>query len=625
MDGLLIEKTKEVKKAGKIEVTKKMEKTKQIEVTERNEKNEVIGSLRAAPTPFRSACLYGLFGWLCVFFFLHEAKAQSNNALSIFEGERIVSVSFRYENIPADTTLYIDRMQQVENAFLVYPYTHFNQVMTDYYLTRIRLLPFVETADADIISLGEGGIALIVRVVFSLRPEAKKKPRNLLKDIHSFPVIYADNSAFLTFRISASEMGYSDNDAWFARPEPLLKGNPLVDHPAGAGYTGWVEGFAMGGVYGIVPLLRPQNIHLYGGANYIVSFSAGRELFTDKSRFYGHVDDAFAGLVGGDRTSAGHEYAYNILYGRKQYILGNGWLITNTAMNGEERGALQLNPRRAAKRLFQAGARWDKLVLQGFSLQPNELPLLDSHTILDGLNLEWGNSDRIQAAATVIHSPRSDVKYYLPDGTTHTRKGLWVYNLRLFGNPALNRAGLFYKSEFGLQTNNRFPMRAYAWYIHAGWNFAQVRGKPALSYRFAYFSGDNPATSTYERWDALYTGGNGEQWVQGSNMYKIVQNSNEMTHLLQLIYTPWPKWQTVTQLWSFIAPQKNNLGGNPALSTLKSRYYGSEVNLTVKYFYSRRWYFHFNTALTFPGNGIREVVPGARNWFCLMAFAQYTL
>lgn len=568
------------------------------------------------------------YGWLllfCVFLCSGRIKAQSNNAVSIFEGERIQSVLFHYENIPPDTARYIRQMQEVENTFLVYPYTHFNQVMTDYYLSQIRNLPFVETAQADITSLGEGGIGLTVQVVFSVSPEGGKKVTNLFKDIHAFPVIYAHEGSFLTFRASASEMAYSNNNAWFACPEPLLKGNPLADQPAGKGYTGWGEGFVMGGIYGIAPVLPKLNLHVYGGTNYIVSFNAGRELFTDRSRFYGHVNDAFVGVVGGDHTPGGHEYSYNFLFGRKQYILGNGWMITNTAMNGEERSALQLNPRRAARRLFQAGGRLDKLVFQFFSLKPDELRILDSHTILNGLNMEWSNNDRIQAGASFLYSPRSDLRYYLPDGTVHTRQGLRVYNLRLFGNPALNRPGLFYKSEFGYQTNRHFAMKAYAWYARIGWNFAHVSGQPALSYRFAYFSGDNPDTPAYERWDALYTGGNGEQWVQGSNMYKIVQNSNEMTHLLQLVYTPWTKWQTVTQLWSFIAPQKNNLGGNPALSTLPARYYGTELNLTVKYFHSRRWYFHFNTALTFPGKAIREAVPDTRPWFCLMGFVQYTL
>lgn len=94
-------------------------------------------------------------------------------------------------------------------------------------------------------------------------------------------------------------MAYSNNNAWFAQPKPLLVGNPLADGSSGEGYTGWGEGFMMGGVYGITRVIPKWNFHLYGGASYIPSFSAGRELFTDKSRFHGEVEDAFAGFIGG--------------------------------------------------------------------------------------------------------------------------------------------------------------------------------------------------------------------------------------------------------------------------------------------------------------------------------------
>lgn len=555
-----------------------------------------------------------------------RASAQSNNAQSIYEGERIQSVQFAYSDLPADSLKAARQMQQVEDAFLVYPYTHFNAFQVTYYLSQIRNLPFVDEAAYQVVPQGDGSYNLQVAVRMAEEGAVTSRRSNLFKDIKSFPVIYSDPHSLLTFKMSASEMAYSNNNAWFAQPTPLLTGNPLAENAPGKGYTAWLEGFTMGGIYGITRVIPKWNFHVYGGASYILSFSAGRELFTDKSRFHGEVEDAFAGFIGGKRLNNNHEYAYSVLYGRKQFVLGNGWLIINTSMNGQERAGLQINPRWAARSLFLASFRWDKMSFQAFQLRPNELPIFYSRTILNGANFEVGSSDRVQLGASLLHSPRSDVKYYLPDGTVLNRNGLWVYNLRLYGNQPAGQPGLFYKTEGGYQTNSHYKMRAYAWYAQAGWSFANTRGKPALSYRFAYFSGDNPKTKAYERWDALYTGGTGEQWVQGSNMYKIVQNSNEMSHLLQLVYSPVPKLQTVTQLWSFMAPQTNNLGGNPGLSVMKARYYGTELNLTVKYFYSRHWYFHLNTAFTIPGSAIKETIPGDfKNWFCLMAFVRYSL
>lgn len=571
----------------------------------------------------KKICFLSLF---CLLFAcLPDAGAQSNNALSIYEGELINSVTFTFTNEPKDPLNALNIKQKVENTFLIYPRTHYSSFMADYYISRINSYEFVESATLDIELPGEGGIDLRVTVILTTDETKIKKESNLFKNIRSFPTVFMDNRSFFTFKLSGSEMAYSNNNAWFGQTAPLLTGNPLVDTPAGKGYTAWLEGFGMGGLYGISKIVPRLNLHLFGGASYILSFSAGRELFTDQSRFHGEVEDAFAGFIGGNRTGSGHIYSYSALYGRKQFVLGNGWLIVNTSMNGQERAALQINPRWAAKRLFQAAFRWDKLVFQAFQVRPNELPIFNSRTILNGLDLELGNRTLTQIGASVLHSPRSEVKYYTPDGKVYSRDGLWVYNLRLFGNQPGNQPGLFYKLEGGYQRNAHFKMRAYAYYTQAGWNFTRTPGTPSVSYRFAYFSGDDPKTSAYERWDALYTGGTGEQWVQGSNMYKIVQNSNEMTHLVQFVYSPVRKLQTVTQIWSFIAPEKNNLGGNPGLSTLDSRYYGTEFNLTVKYFHSRHWYFHLNTALTLPGDAIRDIVPDTKNWFCLMAFLRYTL
>lgn len=107
-------------------------------------------------------------------------------------------------------------------------------------------------------------------------------------------------------------------------------------------------------------------------------------------------------------------------------------------------------------------------------------------------------------------------------------------------------------------------------------------------------------------------------------MYKMVQNSNEMSHRVQVVFNPLRKVQLVGQAWLFYAARLNNLGGNPALSQLHSKFYGSEFNLTVKYFSNRHWYFHLNTAYTIPGSAITRNVSGARNWFCLSVFVRYS-
>lgn len=549
--------------------------------------------------------------------------AQTNNPVSIYEGINIQSVKFVFSNRPADTSLTSAYIKIIESEFKVTPQTQFNSLLTSYYVSKINLLPFVDNTRLSVTPTEENMVAITLDVLFA-EQETGKERESVFSDKRLFPVLYNSERTFLTLKAAASEMLYTNNNAWFAQPAVMTNGNPLATNPSGKGYTAWLEGFASAGIYGIVNIIPRMNLHIYGGVNYLASFSAGNELFTDKGRVHGAIEEAFAGFIGGGHTPGGKGYKYNFIYGRKQFTLGDGWLIINTSMNGDNRAALQLNPRWAGKELVQAGFTWDKIALQYFRLKPNELDILNSHTVINGAELKLSNHKNALLAFSFLQVPESDFRYYLPDGTVHTRKGLQVYNLRLFKNTG-EKGGLFFKAEGGYQRNSNFNMSAWAYYGELGWNFAKTKGSPTIGYRFAYFSGDDPGTKSYNRWDALYTGGNGEQWVQGSNMYKIVQNSNEITHRLQAVYNPVKKMQLVGQAWLFYAAQKNNLGGNPALSVLQSRFYGTEFNLTVKYFHSRRWYFHLNTAYTLPGNAIKDIVPETKNWFCLSVFARYSL
>lgn len=549
-------------------------------------------------------------------FTTHFVFSQSNNPVSIYEGVTINAIHFTYNSSTNEGVI-----KAVEGKFKIYPQTPFNSFMTDYYLAQINLMAFVTSATYSVDPATQGGVDLTVNVVLSEKAIENKR-RTVLRDASMLPLLYSSSRSFYTAKLATSQMVYSNNNAWFAQPTPILNGNPLVDGPIGAGYTGWLEGFAMAGVYGITTVVPKYNIGVYGGASFMVSYSAGRELFTDRSRFYGNFDDAFVGVVGGSRTKSGHNYLYNIMYGKKQFILGDGWLLINTSMNGGNRAALQLNPRWATKELFSAGFSWDRITVGIFRLSPNELPILNSNTVINGVNVEYGNRDNMLFGASFLQVPKSSFKYYHPDGEVTQRKGLQVYNLRLYKSS--KNGGLFFKTEGGYQRNSNFKMRSYAYYGELGWLFKNTKGAPAVSYRFGYFSGDDPDTKAYERWDALYTGGTGEQWVQGSNMYKMVQNSNEFTHRFQAIYKPMRKMEMVGQVWLFYAPQKMNLGGNPALSVLQSHFYGTEFNFTLKYFHSRRLYFHMNTALTMAGDAIKDNVEGTKNWFCLMGFVRYS-
>ncbi|MEN9685759.1 MAG: hypothetical protein RLZZ28_1545 [Bacteroidota bacterium] len=550
--------------------------------------------------------------------------AQVSNAF--YEGERIATVIYVFQDKLADTLAQKNLEQAVKRAFPIFPQTTIRTLLLDGYTNKVRKLEQVADAQYEVLPSQMGGINITLNVVISDKVKEQKNKSGVLTGEKDFPILYQDNKTLLTTKFAIAQMLYSNNNAWYGRDDAMLNGNPLAKNPAGKGFTSWVEGWASGGLYGITTLSTKGNMYLYGGVSYIVSGSAGKELFTDKSRVYGAVEDAFVGFMGTVGYPSGNRFTYNLSMGRQQFSVGNGFIIRNTAANGDNRAALQLNPRWAADYLGLASARYNNILLQAFQLDPDELNVVDSRTVIRGFNAEWGSGYSNQIGFMMLGVPQSDFKYYTPSGKVLGRNGLQLFNFRFYANNPPNVPGLFYKGEIAYERNTHFNMASFAGYSEIGWSFAKSPGTPTLRYRYAYFSGDNPDTECYERWDPLLTGGNGEEWVTGANHFKIVQNSNINVHQLQANIRPWPKIEFVPQAIYMYASKNNNIGGNPALGYMPKKEYGSEFNITVKYFPSKRWYWHGHLAYTIPGSGVQDALSNsARPWLSAMLFFRYSL
>ncbi len=474
------------------------------------------------------------------------------------------------------------------------------------------------------IEFGQTG-GVIVNVVITLGAgAAEAKPRGMLTEggAKDFPVLYDANGTFLKLKLESLAMYYGNNDAWYGRPDLTLAGNPLVKgKTAGPGYHDWTEGFFHTGLYGITPL--SDSVYVYGGLSAIVSGSVGQELFTDETRSYLGLEDAYVGIVGGTTTEKGDRLVVNASAGRQRFSIGEGFLIVNSAANGGDRAALQSNPRWASDMLAIGQVKYNNTKLEAFYFDPDELPLIDSDTKIVGANLETRIGNQLDLGATVLYVPESTFGYFTTTGS-FSREGLQVFDARLRWQPNPGGvSGPFIAAEGAFQRNENFDMAAYGFFGEVGYSFADVPWTPTISYRYAQFSGDDPDTSRFERWDPLYSGGTGEQWVQGINHFKLFQDSNLIAHRIQARVRPSPKVELVPQLWFFQAESTTNIGGNPALSVLGSKDLGFEVNMTAKYFMSRNVLIQGSVAATFAGDAI-DTALGAYDdpWISAMMFVR---
>ena len=543
-------------------------------------------------------------------------------------GASIESIDVVLMNPSPDQAVNARVTDLIRRSLRLFPSDRFSRSAAEMGLAQARRSGSVEETKLSVMPGGGGDLIVVVEVKLPEgRGQAPARGALLTGQASDLPVLLDRGGSLLTTKLEALPMAYSNANAWYGRPDLFLNGNPLVDgKAAGRGTTGWAEGFLHAGVYGMTPL--SDTSLAYAGLSGIFSASAGRELFTDATRKHWGTEDAYVGLVGGQTSEQGQRLLWNLTAGRKRFAIGDGFLIANTASNGSTRGALQSNPRWAADKLVLGQVRYNRALAEAFYLDPDELPVVDSNTRIAGVNFEASPRTGWDVGATYLKVLGSNFSYFAttpasPSGAQLGRDGLEVFDARARWQPG--QSGAFVAAEAALQRNSRFDMRAPGAMAEVGYRFSQAPWRPDVSYRIAKFSGDDGSTARFERWDPLLSGGNGEQWVQGINHFKIFQNSNLIAHRLQFRLRPSPRFELVPQFWVFLADSTTNLGGNPALSYLGGKRLGHEINITGKWFVSRHVFVQGHLAATFPGSGVRNA-PGVGveldPWLSAMVFVR---
>ncbi len=406
--------------------------------------------------------------------------------------ERLESIEVTLDNPSPDAALNRRIIDQIRSGLSLFPGETFDRTQAEVQLARVRRTTMVSGTRIEVEPGRTGGVAVLIRATLASSAAAAEGRGALISGRASdLPVLYDKNGTYLRMRLEGIGMYYGNHNAWYGQPGRLLAGNPLVSgRPAGRGYGGWMEGFVHAGLYGITPL--GESLSVYGGVSGIYSASAGRELFTDRTRGFLGIEDAFIGLVGGATLPSGDRLVVNASFGRQRFGIGDGFLIANTASNGGERAALQSNPRWAADRLALLQARWNNLKIEAFHLDPDELREVDSKTKIVGLNVEARLAGSLTMGATALYVPSSNYKYYTATEVL-SREGLQVFDARLRWQPNPAGAGLFLAAEAALQRNNRIDMRAFGWTAELGYSFGDaLPWSPTVSYRYASFTGTIP-------------------------------------------------------------------------------------------------------------------------------------
>jgi len=281
---------------------------------------------------------------------------------------------------------------------------------------------------------------------------------------------------------------------------------------------------------------------LYAGLSAGITRDVNENAFGYEDQGAEKLENAFLGYAFGSKES----WHLDVSGGRQPFVLGSGMLIYAGALNGNEWGNAASAKRVAWRNTAIARLGHGSVTGQLFWLDPHEVPSAESKTRLAGASLEWSDATHGKAGFGYIHVPRSEFGYpgdlapfaFIEDG----RDGLETYHgwSDLQGIVSALPA-LAVRAEFAIQRGEiqriqgpRDDLEAFAAYLGASYWWQQAPFAPKLTYGFAWFSGDDPDTSTYERFDPLYWGNGLDNWWFGANGAYSFINSNVQFQRLTL-------------------------------------------------------------------------------------------
>ena len=300
--------------------------------------------------------------------------------------------------------------------------------------------------------------------------------------------------------------------------------------PSGDLGDNWAESYAKPAVSASFGLGETE---LYGAISAVGerTFAAPPSLLVGESASSFKVEDLSLGWRSGQSLGSS-ENLLDVTVGRTPYTIGHGLLLWDGAGEGGSRGGFWSNARKAWEFAAIGRLKPGSHTLEVFYLDRDELPEADTGTSLWGANYELKLGEASTFGATYM---RFDADRLV----ARKRDGLDVINARAFTSPFAALPDLSFELEYAREKNgDRLASDAFTGLV--AYEMSDVAWKPKLSYRFAYFEGDHPATAVDEGFDALLPGFyDWGTWWQGEIAGEyFVSNSNLVSHQARLHLAP---------------------------------------------------------------------------------------
>lgn len=384
--------------------------------------------------------------------------------------------------------------------------------------------------------------------------------------------------------------------------------DPKPDQPSGDLSDNWMEGSikpALGATYS-----TSSTAQFYGKVSGVGvrTYSTPPTLVGDDDSSF-DVEDLYIGWRSG--TSLGSsENLLDFTVGRARYELGHGLLLWDGAADGGTRGGYWTGARKAFELAAIGRFKPGPHTFEVFYLDRDEIPESDSDTKLWGFNYELAIGEHTTLGATYM-------KWDADPVVAPQRDGLDVHNVRAYTAPFSNLKGLSFEAEYVLEDNGD-ALDSTAWNVLAAYQL-EMAWQPKVSYRYAFFEGDDPATPENEAFDSLLTGFHdwGEWWQGEIAGEYFVSNSNLISHQLRVHTQPSEAVSTGLIFYDFRLDDPESAG-------VTADDVAIELDWYMDWSINDNFLLSFVAAVAEPGDAIEQSSGRTETFWYGMAFAAYS-
>jgi hypothetical protein len=321
-------------------------------------------------------------------------------------------------------------------------------------------------------------------------------------------------------------------------------------------------------------------------------------------------EDLHIGWRSGQALTLG-DNALDFTVGRAQYRLGHGFLLFDGSSEGGSRGGYWTNARKAFQFAFIGRFKPAAHALEAFYLDRDELEENDSGSRLWGVNYEYSLLPDTTLGVTYM-------KWAAHPDMKPGRDGLDVFNVRAYS--ALTAArNLSIEFEYASERNEE-ALNSNAWTLQGAYLLSQVTWKPKISYRYAFFQGDDPATPANEAFDPLFLGFHDwGGWWQGEIAGEyFLSNSNLKSHMVRVHATPSESIGAGLIFFDFSLDQPQSAGAGVTDSDV-----AFEVDAYTDWKLNQNFTVSLVLAYADPGKAVQQASGRTKNFAYAMVYFGY--